>query len=409
MVRREGYCMQISHFASFNVAGGIGLLCATLIRELARSGHGNLLINKGDRIAEAIASRLPSDLPGIAYKAPLGFKIPSWIPGAREWGISRSLSKLSRPDVLLSWSQLNAGPLIAAHRRLGARAIHYDHGSAWRANPSPSRLAHLAACDGVICVSHATRRMLELRWGVNDVPMAVQHNPLIHPLDNYPIVEASAPVGNRRWRLTVAGRLVPVKGFPIAIRALRRLVDGGLDAELHVLGSGMMQQSLVRLAEELGLGDRVIFHGFVDNMSTKLATFDLLLCPSFRETFGLVSIEAAAVGCPVIGSRVDGLPETLDEGISGLTLPCTEAVESLTAHADHDSIPPQVYDPDTDQLRVPLGMAPDRLAESVAAVLGDPKRHLDMRQAGQRFVREHFALDRYVDSMTRHLRTMGTI
>ncbi|MEC8919298.1 glycosyltransferase family 4 protein [Salinicola sp. V024] len=400
--------MNVSHFASFNVAGGIGLLCATLIHELARRDHGNVLVNKGDRVAEAMASRLPPGMPMIGYKAPQGVKLPAWIPGVRQWGMSRALTKVPRPDVLLSWSQLNAGPLIAAHRKLGARAIHYDHGSAWRANPSSSRLAHLAACDGVICVSHATRRMLQLRWGVTDIPMVVQHNPLIHPVGNSAVVEASELAVNRRWRLGVAGRLVPVKGFPIAIRALRRLVDSGLDAELHVLGSGMMQQSLKRLVDELGLADRVIFHGFVDNMSAELATFDLLLCPSFRETFGLVSIEAAAVGCPVIGSRVDGLPETLSEGVSGLTLPCTEAVESLTTHADHSSIPPQVYDPDTDQLRVPLGVSPERLAESVAAVLGDPERHLGMRQAGQRFVREHFALDHYVDSMTRHLQTMGT-
>ncbi|WP_342596436.1 glycosyltransferase family 4 protein [Salinicola lusitanus] len=398
--------MNVSHFASFNVAGGIGLLCATLIQELSRR-HVNLVFNKGDRVAKAMAARLPPDTPVIRYKAPQGVKLPAWVPGLREWGVSRSLTGLPRPDVLLSWSQLNAGPLIAAHRKLGARAIHYDHGSAWRAMPSRSRLAHLAACDGVICVSHATRRMLQLRWGVADISMVVQHNPLIHPLRDRVVIEAPEPAVKRRWRLGVAGRLVPVKGFPIAIRALRRLVDGGLDAELHVLGSGMMQQDLETLVEALQLKDRVVFHGFVDDMPAALARLDLLLCPSFRETFGMVSIEAAAVGCPVIGSRVDGLPETLDEGVTGLTLPCTEAVESLTTHPGHSSISAQVYDPDTDQLRVPLGVSPVRLAESVAAVLGDPERHHRMRVAGRQFVSERFTLERYVDSMTRHLQSMG--
>ncbi|NRB57034.1 MAG: glycosyltransferase family 4 protein, partial [Salinicola sp.] len=128
---------------------------------------------------------------------------------------------------------------------------------------------------------------------------------------------------------------------------------------------------------------------------------------SFREIFGMGSIEAAAVGCPVIGSRVDGLPETLEEGVTGLTLPCTEAVGSLTPHAGHSSISAQVYDPDTDQLRVPLGVSPALLAESVAAVLGDPERHHRMRVAGRQFVSERFTLARYVDSMTRHLQSMG--
>lgn len=404
--------MNVSHFASFNVAGGIGLLCATLIQELERHDHGNLLINKGERIADAMASRLSPDMPVISYKAPQGIKLPAWIPGLRQWGISQALAQAPRPDVLLSWSQLNAGPLIAAHRRLGARTIHYDHGSAWRSNPSAARLEHLAACDGVICVSHATKRMLQLRWGVTDTPMVVQHNPLIRPVDPQERFdgdsEKQAP-SSRRIRLGVAGRLVPVKGFPIAIRALRHLVDGGLDAELHVLGNGMMMSELTRLSAELGLEERVIFHGFVDDMPKVLRTLDLLLCPSFRETFGLVSIEAAAVGCPVVGSRVDGLPETLQEGVSGITLTCTEPVAALTSHADHSSIPPLVYDPDSDALRPPLGVAPEALAERVAVLLADSSRLENMRRAGRHFVSQHFALDRYVTGMIHHLRALGTV
>jgi len=399
--------MRVSHFASFNVAGGIGLLCATLIAELDRCGHGNYLFNKGERVAEAMARKLPPETPVVSYKAPQGVKLPSWIPGLRQWGLERAMQRLPRPDVLVSWSQLNALPLIQAHRALGSRVIHYDHGSAWRSNPSRDRLRHLQACDGVICVSHATQRMLQLRWGVTDVPTVVQHNSLMRPLGDDVARDDREPLVNRRWRLGVAGRLVPVKGFPIAIRALKTLVMGGIDAELHVLGSGMMQESLIRLTDELGLEDRVVFHGFVDDVPGKLASMDLLLCPSFRETFGLVSIEAAAVGCPVIGSRVDGLPETLEEGVSGLTLQCTEAVESLTPHADHSSIPPQVYDPDTDRLRVPLGVSPRRLAESIAAILGDPERHRAMSLAGRRLVRERFALDRYVDGMIQHFQAMG--
>lgn len=403
--------MRVSHFASFNVAGGIGLLCSTLVKELDCLGHGNYLFNKGNRIADAVASRLPPGMPVISYKSPMGIKLPAWIPGLRQWGISRAMARQPRPDTLLTWSQLNAGPLIAAHHGLGARAIHYDHGSAWRSNPSTARLRHLAACDGVICVSRATKRMLQLRWGVTDVPMVVQHNPLIHPVDPEEVPDEldrdSARSPYRRIRLGVAGRLVPVKGFPIAIRALRRLVDGGLDAELHVLGSGMMLESLTRLSAELGLEERVIFHGFVDDMPAVLRTLDLLLCPSFRETFGMVSIEAAGVGCPVIGSRVDGLPETLEEGISGITLACTEPVAALTPHADHSSIPALVYDPDSDALRPPLGIAPDALAESVAALLRDPLRLENMRRAGRRFVHQHFSLDHYVTCMIHHLRPRG--
>ncbi|MCM2130747.1 glycosyltransferase family 4 protein [Larsenimonas rhizosphaerae] len=401
--------MNISHFASFNVAGGIGLLSASLVHALEARGHHNLLVNKGTHIAPAIQQKMQKSVPVMSYKKPGRVRIPGALTHVRTHSLTRALKQHDRPDVLLSWSQLNAVPLIKAHRKLGATTIHYDHGSAWRSNPSAARLDHLKACEAVICVSNATRRMLELRWGVDHVPLIVQHNPLMPGQEVTCEATTDRPARQKhRYRLGMVGRLVPVKGFPIALKALKIIRDRGLDVELHIIGTGMMEAALRQECASLGLEGAVQFHGYCSDINARMAEFDILLCPSFRETFGLVSVEAAAAGCPVIGSRVDGLPETLSEGITGMTLPCTEAPASVTLHANHESIPEQVYDPDTDTLRAPLGVSPKQLADATAELLLDETRRKNMGIAGQALVRERFGFDRYVDNMVSHLHHYGT-
>ena len=99
-------------------------------------------------------------------------------------------------------------------------------------------------------------------------------------------------------------------------RAVRRH-----DLELHIIGDGGIRSQLEALAGELGLGDRVVFHGFVpqDQCASLLAGIDALLLPSLYECGGAVVLEAMAMGLPVIATKWGGPADYLDEktGISG--------------------------------------------------------------------------------------------
>ncbi|MSP22697.1 MAG: glycosyltransferase family 1 protein [Dehalococcoidia bacterium] len=126
--------------------------------------------------------------------------------------------------------------------------------------------------------------------------------------------------------LLAVGRLEPLKGFDILIRALAQLTD---DDEVILLLAGGDERSapererLEAVAREVVVADRVRFLGAVPHQ--ELAQYynaaDVVVVPSFYESFGLVALEAMASGVPVVASRVGGLVATISDGRTGYLVP----------------------------------------------------------------------------------------
>lgn len=112
-------------------------------------------------------------------------------------------------------------------------------------------------------------------------------------------------------RMLIAARLVPDKGVSTALRALARLLGGGLPLHLDLAGRGSQEARLRELAEELGIAENVSFLGHVsrtrlDHLRQRAA---LCLVPSLYEPFGLAALEAAVAGVPLVASCTGGLAE----------------------------------------------------------------------------------------------------
>jgi glycosyltransferase involved in cell wall biosynthesis len=120
--------------------------------------------------------------------------------------------------------------------------------------------------------------------------------------------------------LLFVGRLDPQKGLDVLLRAFERLSQRCV---LRVVGTGPHEPEYRRLAEELGLDSRVIFLGHCspEEIRRQLKAAYTLVLPSRAELFGIVLIEAMAMGVPVVASRVGGLPEVVAHEKTGLLAP----------------------------------------------------------------------------------------
>lgn len=114
------------------------------------------------------------------------------------------------------------------------------------------------------------------------------------------------------------GRMDPVKGFHVLLRAVGRLKRDGVPFRLVLGGDGSERQALEQLSEQLGLAGHVDFPGWVTDREGFFSRIDVFCLPSFSETFGLVVTEAMARGCPTIVSDVEGPLSIVDDGVTGL-------------------------------------------------------------------------------------------
>jgi glycosyltransferase involved in cell wall biosynthesis len=114
------------------------------------------------------------------------------------------------------------------------------------------------------------------------------------------------------------GRLSAEKGFDLLIRAAARLLGGGLDLELLIVGEGEERPILQGLIDELGLGGRVRLLGYRADVRDLFEAMDVFALSSLREALPNVVLEAMALEVPVVATRVAGVPQVIEEGASGL-------------------------------------------------------------------------------------------
>jgi glycosyltransferase involved in cell wall biosynthesis len=124
-------------------------------------------------------------------------------------------------------------------------------------------------------------------------------------------------------------------GVEYLIRAFAIVVERFTehDVRLVIAGDGPLRSSLEALAKQLRLSDRVDFLGQLpqEMVPTVLRTFDIFAALSLRESFGVAVLEASACGIPVVASNVDGLPEVVEDGVTGFLVPPTDPSAAATA------------------------------------------------------------------------------
>jgi glycosyltransferase involved in cell wall biosynthesis len=162
------------------------------------------------------------------------------------------------------------------------------------------------------------------------------------------------------------GRYHEQKDQPTLLRAWSLVRERVPAAVLALVGAGELDAELRALAEELGLGDAVRFVAPRPDLAPAYADADIFALSSLWEGLPYVVLEAMSFGVPVVSTGVDGIPEAVADGESGL----------LVVPGDAGA-----------------------LAEAIVRLLNDPEARARMGEAGAAIVRERFGLERMADEL----------
>ena len=240
------------------------------------------------------------------------------------WRLARRLRAL-RPDIVHTHMYAsNITGVAAAHwARVPVILSHIHSAHEWRgaARIWIERVLHPLR-SGYIAVSrHAEQAFLE-KTGLPCGEMFRVMPNAVRPLGT----ETDTSVDLREKLNIPAGvpvigsvtRLVPVKGLPTMLRALKRVIQEEPEVRLVLVGRGAEHERLEQLARRLGILRNVVFVGESRNVARYYRLFDIFALSSLSEGCPNVLLEAMRLGKPIVATRVGGVPEVVEDGRTGL-------------------------------------------------------------------------------------------
>jgi glycosyltransferase involved in cell wall biosynthesis len=194
----------------------------------------------------------------------------------------------------------------------------------WRIDVKIARAA-FTACISHFCRAQGMIFADQTHWG----RMRIVHCGVT------PSLYAPAPDHVPGKRLIFVGRLAAIKGVAVLLEAFARIRQTHPDASLTLVGDGPERKALEATAARLGIADAVDFAGYLSQsqVADRLSRADIFALPSFAEGVPVVLMEAMASRLPVIAPRVAGVPELVEDGVSGFNVSPGDA-DMLTARID---------------------------------------------------------------------------
>jgi glycosyltransferase involved in cell wall biosynthesis len=178
-------------------------------------------------------------------------------------------------------------------------------------------------------------------------------------------------------RVTLIGvpaRLVEAKGHRYLLQAIPEIIHSFPQIKFLFAGDGSEKESLKNLCTQLNLDNYVIFAGYVREIFETMAGFDLLVLPSIIEPFGLVLAEGMALKKPIVATRVGGIPEVVQDKVTGLLVPPKD---------------------------------PHSLAQAIMTLLQDRNLAVTLGEAGRKRAEAHFDIKKMIEKIEALLAEMS--
>jgi glycosyltransferase involved in cell wall biosynthesis len=228
----------------------------------------------------------------------------------RFWRAARS-----RPVDLLHLHYGGRSVRAVAHLATGAPTLVHVHGRV--RSESDLRIVKMQLRDAaaVIATSQATAAVVDS-----------SRVRVIYP----GVPRARATIQRDPWTIGAAGRLVAIKGYRHLIEALPEVRKHCSAARLEIAGDGPSRVELERSVRALRLETAVTFLGWSNELPALMGRWTVFAQPSLEEALGITLLQAMASGLPVVASAVGGVPEIVDDGVTGLLVAPAD-VPSLAA------------------------------------------------------------------------------
>jgi glycosyltransferase involved in cell wall biosynthesis len=185
------------------------------------------------------------------------------------------------------------------------------------------------------------------------------------------------------------GRLEPHKGAHVLIDAMNYLSHEGI--KLVIAGEGSLENFLKIRASRL---NNVEFIGRVNNPYLFISKIDLLVVPSIREPLGNVCLEAGLCKTPVLATNIDGIPEIIEDGVTGELIDATDKI-LINLLDDAVPLPEFVVNPINHKLQEPKQINSFLLAGKILELSKRPKRLARYAENLHEKVSKYFSISRY--------------
>ncbi len=248
----------------------------------------------------------------------------------------RLLTELIEKSAIDQIVCINLYPVIYAHLAgirlpLGARprlvlSINTtEHGSVKERMSMAVYAPLMRRLDAIVFGSRVQQDLWQRRYRLDDEKCSIIYNgvdtnwfsPTHGNRDSIAVADApTRDSGN--FIIAAIGRLRPVKNQAEVVQALPLVLDQIPDVQLVLVGDGSERENIRDTAKRCGVGDRVSFVGNVTDVRSVLERIDLFVLPSISETFSNATLEAMAMGVPVLLSDVGGAAEMIEDSVSGL-------------------------------------------------------------------------------------------
>lgn len=357
--------ISVMYFSNEDCRGGAEEHILTLLRGLDRQYFRLHWVCPPE-----LAAQVAVDVPGDVELLRVEFRRPSHFSSAARLA---QLIRRCHVDILhshLFYASLFASPvgwLCRVPVVMETPHVREAWRSGWKSRYFVDRLAGTFV-DHYIAVSQANARYLNEEKGLPAHKISVIHNGRdIEQFDP----EHAVPAGMRKELgfgesdpvLAVVGRLEPQKGHCVLFDALSIVRQEFPGVRLICLGEGSLRAELGARVLALGLKDAVRLVGFQSQPANWLAVADFTVLPSFYEGLPLAAIDSMAAGRAVVGTAVDGTPEVVLDGKTGLLVPAGDAA---------------------------------RLADAMGRLLRDPRLCRELGRNARKFVLEKFTQQRQI-------------